>query len=84
MSTPLPPPPPPWPPPPGYQEVRLQEKMQCLAMGTLPCAITVVLLDELADTCQPGGETVRGGRHVPARGCEIEGGQTRASQRVRE
>jgi hypothetical protein len=33
----------------------LQEKMKCLAMGTLPASITVVLKHDLADTCQPGG-----------------------------
>lgn len=40
----------------SYQEVRVQEKMQCLAMGALPCSITVLLQDELADACRPGGE----------------------------
>ena len=39
----------------GHQEVRLQEKTQCLAMGSVPAAITAVLQDEMSDTLRPGG-----------------------------
>ena len=40
----------------GHQEVRVQEKAQCLAVGATPEAITAVLQDELADAFRPGGE----------------------------
>jgi DNA replicative helicase MCM subunit Mcm2 (Cdc46/Mcm family) len=39
----------------SFQELKVQEKPQCLAMGSLPCAITVVVQDELADSAHPGG-----------------------------
>jgi DNA replicative helicase MCM subunit Mcm2 (Cdc46/Mcm family) len=42
----------------GHQEVRIQEKTQCLAMGSVPAAITVVLQDEMSDTMKPGGEMI--------------------------
>ena len=50
----------------GLQEVRVQERAQCLAMGSMPAAITAVLQDEMVDVLRPGGErphtfTGRGG-----------------------
>lgn len=39
----------------GSQEVRVQERLQCLDAGSVPSAISVLLLDEMADTCQAGG-----------------------------
>lgn len=36
-------------------QVRVQERMQCLAMGALPRSITAILTGELADRCKPGG-----------------------------
>ncbi len=41
----------------GYQEVRLQERSRCLAMGSTPASITAVIQDELVDTMRPGGES---------------------------
>lgn len=40
----------------GGLQVKVQEQSQCLEPGRMPCAITVVLQDELADSLQPGGE----------------------------
>lgn len=34
----------------------MQERMQCLELGTMPSSIAVLLQDELADSCHPGGE----------------------------
>ena len=36
-------------------QVRVQERMQCLAMGAMPRSINVILTEELADSCRPGG-----------------------------
>lgn len=38
-----------------YQEIRLQESVQCLAMGSMPRSIGVILQDDLVDTCRAGG-----------------------------
>jgi len=48
-------------PKPNPQEVRVQERLQCLDAGSVPSAISVMLLDEMADTCQAGGVCVWGG-----------------------
>ena len=42
------------------QEVRVQERLQCLDAGSVPSAISVLLLDEMADSCQAGGESKAG------------------------
>ncbi|KAK9824018.1 hypothetical protein WJX72_006994 [[Myrmecia] bisecta] len=39
-----------------YQEIRVQEKSQCVALGAMPRSITVILQDELADCCQAGDD----------------------------
>ncbi|GAX74593.1 hypothetical protein CEUSTIGMA_g2041.t1 [Chlamydomonas eustigma] len=49
----------------GHQEVRLQEKSQCLAMATMPASIIAVLQDELADSIRPGEDVVLTGVIVP-------------------
>ena len=36
-------------------QIRVQEQAQCLALGALPRSITVLLVDDLADCCRPGG-----------------------------
>ena len=41
----------------NYQEVQVQEGRQCLTMGCTPRTLTVVFQDEIADTCQVGGNT---------------------------
>ncbi len=38
-----------------YQEIRVQEQAQSLSMGSLPQSMTVILTDDLADSCRPGG-----------------------------
>eukprot|EP00879_Flechtneria_rotunda_P021861 GHRR01023054.1.p1 GENE.GHRR01023054.1~~GHRR01023054.1.p1 ORF type:complete len:299 (+),score=98.98 GHRR01023054.1:450-1346(+) len=40
----------------NHQEIRVQEQMQCLEPGSVPANIQVLLQDELADSCQPGGK----------------------------
>jgi hypothetical protein len=52
-----------WPP---FQEVRIQERLQCLDAGSVPSAISVMLLDEMADTCQAGGALGQIGGATPA------------------
>lgn len=41
----------------NHQELRVQQQLQCLEPGSVPASISVVVQDELADTCQPGGAT---------------------------
>jgi DNA helicase MCM9 len=41
-----------------YQEVRVQENVQKLEMGSIPRSITVVLLHDLVDTCKAGDDVV--------------------------
>lgn len=48
----------------NHQEIKIQEKMQCLEVGSVPSSVTVVLQDELADTCQPGGMAANSIVHV--------------------
>ena len=38
----------------NYQEIQVQEGRQCLTVGSTPRTLTVVLQDELADSCQVG------------------------------
>lgn len=39
----------------NFQEIRVQEGAQCL-MGATPNSIAVLLQDELAGSCQVGGD----------------------------
>ena len=39
-----------------YQEIKLQEKIGNLTMGTIPRSIVVTLLEDLTDTCKPGDD----------------------------
>ncbi|CAD7698233.1 unnamed protein product, partial [Ostreobium quekettii] len=63
----------------NYQEVRVQEKMHCLAMGTLPRSTIVVLRDDLADICCTGDDvevtaviTQRWRHERPGERCDVE------------
>lgn len=47
-----------------YQEIRMQELITKIPVGTIPKSIVVVLKDELVDTCKPGDCIV-------ARGCLV-------------
>ncbi|WIA33182.1 hypothetical protein OEZ86_006329 [Tetradesmus obliquus] len=40
----------------NHQELRVQQQLQCLEPGSVPASISVVLQDELADSCQPGDD----------------------------
>ena len=40
----------------NYQEIKVQEQIQSLSMGSIPRSIIVILMDELADTCQAGDD----------------------------
>lgn len=40
----------------NYQEIKIQEDSKTLPMGSVPRSISVLLQDDLADTCQTGGE----------------------------
>ncbi|KAL3842593.1 hypothetical protein ACJMK2_020587, partial [Sinanodonta woodiana] len=63
----------------NYQEVKIQEQVQKLAMGTIPRSMWVVLEDDLVDGCKAGddviicGTVMRRWRSVSAENrCDIE------------
>lgn len=35
-----------------YQEILVQERIQMLEVGTMPRSITIILMDDLVDTCR--------------------------------
>ena len=39
-----------------FQEIKLQEKIGNLTMGTIPRSIVVLLLEDMTDTCKPGDD----------------------------
>ncbi|KAJ1564122.1 DNA helicase mcm9, partial [Cladochytrium tenue] len=39
-----------------YQEIKVQEQVTKLAIGNIPRAITVILENDLVDTCKPGDD----------------------------
>lgn len=41
-----------------YQEIKIQEKIQNLDVGSIPRSLIVVLTDDLADTVKPGDDVV--------------------------
>lgn len=45
-----------------YQELRVQEHVDQLAIGSIPRAVTVVVQDDLADACKAGDDVVVVGR----------------------
>ncbi|EIE26663.1 MCM-domain-containing protein [Coccomyxa subellipsoidea C-169] len=62
-----------------YQEIRVQEQAQSLSMGSLPQSMTVILTDDLADSCRPGDDvevtgivTRQWGRTIPGEQCEVD------------
>ncbi|XP_064653279.1 DNA helicase MCM9-like [Lineus longissimus] len=40
----------------NYQEIKIQEQVQNLALGTIPRSMMVALEDDLVDTCKPGDD----------------------------
>jgi DNA helicase MCM9 len=43
-----------------YQEIRLQEHLNRLSVGTIPRSVTILLEDDLVDSCKAGDEaTIR-------------------------
>lgn len=44
-----------------YQEIKMQEKIQNLDVGSIPRSLIVVLTDDLADTVKPGDDVVVSG-----------------------
>ena len=41
-----------------YQEIKLQEQIQKLAVGTVPKSIWITLEDDLVDQCKPGDDII--------------------------
>ncbi|EKX47552.1 minichromosome maintenance protein 9 [Guillardia theta CCMP2712] len=41
-----------------YQEIKIQEEVQKLSIGSIPRSIVVVLEDDLVDRCKPGDDVV--------------------------
>jgi DNA helicase MCM9 len=44
-----------------YQEIRIQEQVNKLAIGTIPSSMTVILQDDLVDTCKAGDDVLLSG-----------------------
>lgn len=40
----------------NYQEMKIQEQVQKLAVGTIPRSMSIVLHDDLVDSCKPGDD----------------------------
>jgi len=40
----------------NYQELKIQEQVQRLAVGTIPRSMWVVLMDDLVDMCKAGDD----------------------------
>ena len=40
----------------NYQELKIQEQVQRLAVGSIPRSMWVVLEDDLVDICKPGDD----------------------------
>ena len=62
-----------------YQEIRVQEQVRKLSMGTIPRSLTVVLEDDLVDSCKPGDDIIIFGSvmcrwhpFVTGKPCDIE------------
>ncbi|KAL6747262.1 MCM2/3/5 family-domain-containing protein [Haematococcus lacustris] len=62
----------------GFQEIKVQEQVQSYGAGAQPCALTVVLQDELVDRVAPGDDvqvsgvvTLRWRPLVPGQRCEV-------------
>jgi DNA helicase MCM9 len=41
-----------------YQEIKIQEQVQKLRVGSIPRSIVLLLEDDLVDTCKPGDDVV--------------------------
>lgn len=41
-----------------YQEIRIQDQMSQLTMGSIPRSLTVVLMHDLVDSCKPGDDVL--------------------------
>jgi DNA helicase MCM9 len=41
-----------------YQEIKLQEPVHKLAVGTVPTSMWVTLEDDLVDQCKPGDDVI--------------------------
>lgn len=39
-----------------YQEIKIQEQVQRLSMGTIPRSMWIVIEDDLVDTCKAGDD----------------------------
>lgn len=39
-----------------YQEIKIQENVQLLGVGSIPRSMPVILMDDLVDTIKPGGK----------------------------
>ena len=42
----------------NYQEVKVQEQVQRLTMGTIPRSLWVILEDDLVDVCKAGDDVI--------------------------
>ena len=40
----------------NYQEIKVQEQIQSLSMGSIPRSVIVILTDDLSDSCQAGDD----------------------------
>jgi DNA helicase MCM9 len=42
----------------NYQEIKIQEQVQNLAIGTIPRSMMVALENDLVDICKPGDDVM--------------------------
>ena len=47
-----------------YQEVRIQEQVHKLSVGSIPRSISLALFDDLVDRCKPGDDVSIARRHA--------------------
>lgn len=63
-----------------YQEIKVQEKIQNLEVGSIPRSLLVILTDDLADTVKPGDDVVVSGvlhrrwnkPFIPDQRCDVQ------------
>ena len=46
----------------NYQEIKIQEQIHTLPVGSVPRAMWVVLEDDIVDSCKPGDDVIITGR----------------------
>lgn len=48
----------------NYQEIKVQEQIHMLPVGSVPRAMWVVLEDDIVDSCKPGDDVIITGKNM--------------------